>query len=171
MAVPVDLLGEAARIVLWQIAHGTYKPGDPFPGVAELEYLLGFTAPAVHHARRNLLQCGVLHPGPPIVVAPPKRWRLRMPNPAPGAERTAQRILLRIKNGSYPGGTLLPSASELAEQFGISRLVVQDALRLLAAHAIVTEYPPRVGRPLIPPRPLKYRLVREALREDLAKRP
>ncbi|GGU38292.1 GntR family transcriptional regulator [Streptomyces violascens] len=168
--MPVDQLGEAARILLWQIQHGTYKIGDPLPGPAELACTLGFPAPAIHHALRSLLQSGVLDAGWPVTVAAPKRWRITMPVPAPGAERLARRIQHRIKEGEYADGTLLPTVGDLSAQFGLPHPAVQDALRLLAARKIVTEFPPRVGAAPAPSRRLEHARVCEALREDLAKR-
>ena len=48
-------------------------------------------------------------------------------------ESVAQRIARRIQDGLYPPGTRLPGERELADQFGVSRVTVRQALIFLQA--------------------------------------
>lgn len=50
---------------------------------------------------------------------------------APKYVRLAQTLLGRIKDGTYPPGTLLPSENQLVQAFGMSRPTVVRALELL----------------------------------------
>ena len=43
----------------------------------------------------------------------------------------AESLLGKINSGDYPVGKLLPSESELCQQFGVSRTTVREALRHL----------------------------------------
>jgi GntR family transcriptional repressor for pyruvate dehydrogenase complex len=47
-------------------------------------------------------------------------------------ERVADELVERIGQGAYPVGTKLPSERMLAVEFGVSRPVVREALRMLA---------------------------------------
>lgn len=53
------------------------------------------------------------------------------------AEKVAASIEELILDGSLQGGDALPTESEIAEQFGVSRAVVRDATRMLAARGLV----------------------------------
>lgn len=48
-----------------------------------------------------------------------------------------QRIVERIVDGKYPPGCALPSESEMSEQFGVSRTVVREALRVLGHKGLI----------------------------------
>ncbi|NHA68597.1 four-carbon acid sugar kinase family protein [Phycicoccus flavus] len=52
-------------------------------------------------------------------------------------EDVAGRLLDRIVSGEFVGGSLLPSESELAGQFGVSRLTMREAVKMLAAGQVV----------------------------------
>lgn len=47
------------------------------------------------------------------------------------SQQTADRLLTELRSGLFAGATQLPSEMELAEDLGISRTVVRDALSLL----------------------------------------
>ncbi|PWV92130.1 GntR family transcriptional regulator [Phyllobacterium myrsinacearum] len=44
---------------------------------------------------------------------------------------------LRIVNGSYPENSILPGDAELLERFGVSRTVLREALKTLAAKGLI----------------------------------
>jgi len=61
----------------------------------------------------------------------------RMPN-APGlTERVASALLGKIEKGAFPPGTRLPSENDLAEQFGVSRTVLREAISRLKHDGVV----------------------------------
>ena len=49
----------------------------------------------------------------------------------PKYERTYRSILKRLKDGHYPVGGRVPTESELAGQFGVSRVTIRRALDML----------------------------------------
>jgi len=53
------------------------------------------------------------------------------------AEQVAQAVQESILAGEWQGGEALPTEPELAEQFGVSRAVIRDATRMLAAQGLV----------------------------------
>lgn len=53
----------------------------------------------------------------------------------------AEQIVEAIKNGSLPVGSRLPSENELAEQMGVSRPTVREALSALAAVGLIESRP------------------------------
>jgi DNA-binding FadR family transcriptional regulator len=53
------------------------------------------------------------------------------------AEEVSGQIKESILGGEYPAGEALPTEPELAEQFGVSRAVVRDAVRMLSAQGLV----------------------------------
>ncbi len=53
------------------------------------------------------------------------------------AEEVSSQIKESILGGEYPAGEALPTEPELAEQFGVSRAVVRDAVRMLSAQGLV----------------------------------
>jgi len=54
-----------------------------------------------------------------------------------------------IVSGRYAEGTILPSDSELLEQFGVSRTVLREALKTLAAKGLI-EARARIGTRVLP---------------------
>jgi GntR family transcriptional repressor for pyruvate dehydrogenase complex len=53
------------------------------------------------------------------------------------AERVYHLIYSRIRNGTYPSNEKLPSEKRLAEEFGVSRPIVRDALEQLREQGLV----------------------------------
>jgi DNA-binding FadR family transcriptional regulator len=53
------------------------------------------------------------------------------------AEQMADSLTEAIVSGQYPAGSMLPIEPALAKQFGVSRAVVRDATRMLAARGLV----------------------------------
>ena len=56
----------------------------------------------------------------------------------------AGNLIAKIKSGAYPAGSLLPTESQLGEQFGVSRITVRGALRELETQGLVSRRP-RLG--------------------------
>lgn len=44
----------------------------------------------------------------------------------------AQELIVRIVSGRYPAGTLIPTETQLGEEFGVSRTVVREGTKVLA---------------------------------------
>lgn len=53
-------------------------------------------------------------------------------------ERVVEQIVADVIGGGYAPGTCLPTEPELAGQFGVSRAVIREAVRILAAKRLVT---------------------------------
>ncbi|MCZ7671106.1 MAG: winged helix-turn-helix domain-containing protein [Chloroflexi bacterium] len=53
------------------------------------------------------------------------------------AEQVAESLKESILNGDFVPGEALPTEPELAEAFGVSRAVIRDATRMLAARGLV----------------------------------
>lgn len=56
---------------------------------------------------------------------------------APLYRRISEALHAAILSGEHPAGSLLPTEIEIAEQFGVSRHTVRDALRILSNAGIV----------------------------------
>lgn len=53
-------------------------------------------------------------------------------------QRVVEEILTQIVSGTLPAGSMLPSETELAHQFGVSRIVIREAIRILVAKGLIT---------------------------------
>jgi DNA-binding FadR family transcriptional regulator len=53
-------------------------------------------------------------------------------------EKIAQDLMQRILTGEYDNASILPSERALQDSYGVSRTVVREALKLLAARGLVT---------------------------------
>jgi DNA-binding FadR family transcriptional regulator len=81
---------------------------------------------------------------------------LRKLDRQPAAERIADQLMAVIVDRKLEAGALLPSEQQLSEMFGVSRPVIREALRHLAALRIIDLAPGR--RPRV--RPLTSDLLR-----------
>jgi GntR family transcriptional repressor for pyruvate dehydrogenase complex len=52
-------------------------------------------------------------------------------------DKVTRLLLDRVMNGALPSGTKLPSERELADQLGVSRTVVREAVRMLQAKGVL----------------------------------
>jgi GntR family transcriptional repressor for pyruvate dehydrogenase complex len=52
-------------------------------------------------------------------------------------QRVVEELLKQIVSGALPPGTALPSEPELARQFGVSRIVIREAIRVLVEKGLV----------------------------------
>jgi GntR family transcriptional repressor for pyruvate dehydrogenase complex len=59
-------------------------------------------------------------------------------NRQPMSVQIAERIIEEISDGRYPPGASLPSEQQLAEDYGVSRPIVREALKFLSAQGFVT---------------------------------
>ena len=57
--------------------------------------------------------------------------------PRPLSQAVASTCLSQIANEEYPPGTNLPPEGELAQEFGVSRIVIREAIRTLSAKGVV----------------------------------
>ncbi|MHB1007571.1 MAG: FadR/GntR family transcriptional regulator [Chloroflexota bacterium] len=53
------------------------------------------------------------------------------------SDRVAAAVAALVLDGSYPAGRLLPSEPQLARRFGVSRVVIREAVRILATKGVV----------------------------------
>lgn len=75
-----------------------------------------------------------------------------LPQAAPRAnESIAEAIGRRIVGGEFPGGTILPNEASWSAEYGVSRSVVREAIRFLAAKGLLTSRP-RIGSRVEPRR-------------------
>jgi GntR family transcriptional regulator len=72
-----------------------------------------------------------IHLGGPVLS------RIDRSSPLPAWAQAAQHIRRQIETGRYAGGERLPSESELAESFELSRLTVRQAMAKLADEGLV----------------------------------
>ncbi|AXJ95912.1 MULTISPECIES: FadR/GntR family transcriptional regulator [unclassified Sphingomonas] len=63
------------------------------------------------------------------------------PRRQPAHTLLAHRLGVAIATGTHAPGSVLPGELELAEQFGVSRSVVRESLRMLAAKGLVESRP------------------------------
>ena len=52
-------------------------------------------------------------------------------------QEVSARLEREITDGRYPSGTVLPSQGEVAQQFGVSRTVVREAMRVLCSRGLL----------------------------------
>ena len=52
-------------------------------------------------------------------------------------QKVTSRVLKRIAQGDYPPGSSLPTENEMATEYGVSRIVVREATRLLSAKRVI----------------------------------
>src|SRR5919197_1991370 len=64
--------------------------------------------------------------------------------PGPGYQRLAASIRESIVSGELPPGRRLPSELKLAEQTGVSRSTVREALRVLQESGFIERASPRI---------------------------
>ena len=62
----------------------------------------------------------------------------------PSHVKVSRELGTAIVTAQYPSGTILPGEIEIAEQFGVSRSVVREALRMLSARGLIVSKP-KVG--------------------------
>jgi len=75
-------------------------------------------------------------------MKPPWERKGQAPRPATKSVRAlANEIFARIAAASYPNGTRLPAERQLAEEFGLSRSTVRQALEFLEAYQIIVRRP------------------------------
>lgn len=71
-----------------------------------------------------------------MVETPPQLFRIVRVSRA--SQDVVQQIKTHIFEGSLAPGVRLPSEKQLAEQFGLSRITVRDAMRVLESQGLIT---------------------------------
>jgi GntR family transcriptional repressor for pyruvate dehydrogenase complex len=66
-------------------------------------------------------------------------------------ERVSRELVAAIRDGRLRAGEHLPRQDELADQFGVSRSVIREAMRLLEASGVITATPGRRARVAVGP--------------------
>ncbi len=61
----------------------------------------------------------------------------------PGYQKIAEELHERIRRGVYLHGQFLPPERKLADEFGVSSIVINQALKLLASHNVIEKIPRR----------------------------
>src|SRR4051812_28934973 len=86
-------------------------------------------------------------------------------------EACVEQVATAIRLGVYPYGTLLPAERELAEQLGVSRATLREAIAALRTAGLVETTRGRGGGTMVRRRPVRRRATaRAAIRgrhEDL----
>ncbi|MFY0679923.1 MAG: FadR family transcriptional regulator [Thalassovita sp.] len=67
------------------------------------------------------------------------------------SEQVAEQIGTRVLNGKYPPGATLPEEPSLCTEFGVSRTVIREAVRMLVSKGML-EVRPRIGTRVLDPR-------------------
>jgi GntR family transcriptional repressor for pyruvate dehydrogenase complex len=106
------------------------------------------------------------HPTPPSgpQSRPPPPKRRPAARAARKADVVAHDLLTRVVAGDIAVGSLLPRENELAEQYGVNRGVVREAVKLLEVHRIVQPTRRRGTEVLDPIRSLTPEVLRAMLR-------
>ena len=117
-----------------RIRSGELKPGDRVPSEAAVCSEFGIARGTVREALKQLEDEG-------LVDAVPGIGRVVRSTSAtdkmPRYRRIAAEIIAAIEAGDYPPGSLLPSESQLAEQFQTSRNTIRSALGELDGRGLV----------------------------------
>ena len=86
-------------------------------------------------SRRRTVRRPVLHEGRPRRGAPCGYGTVEREPTLP--DKVTRLLLDRVMNGTLTSGTKLPSERELADQLGVSRTVVREAVRTLQAKGVL----------------------------------
>ena len=131
--------GQLAELLRERIEAGVYVEGSAFPGELALAAEYGVSRATVKAALTALESSGALvtRPGRRRVVASAARA-----NDA-RYERVAEAIASEIKAGGFPVGARLPAEQKLAEEYGVSRVTVRQALSVLRNRGLVEAVPRR----------------------------
>ena len=73
-----------------------------------------------------------------------KEQNPRVPKREPSHIKISRDLGVAIVTGTYEPGSVLPGEIEIADQFGVSRSVVREALRMLSARGLIQSRP-KVG--------------------------
>lgn len=76
--------------------------------------------------------------------------------PSPTYARVADDLISRIVSGEYPIGSLLPKEVDLAQQYGVSRHTMREAMRRLSESGLVSRRR-RAGTEVVAAQPISYR--------------
>jgi DNA-binding GntR family transcriptional regulator len=164
---PLSFLTIADAIIA-RIADGTYPSGAFLPSVQALVVQFGasphMVRRALHHLERRQVLGGVQ--GRPRVVLSPDT-----PSGRSLHEQVAATITNQIGTGDLPPGGRLPAEAELAEEFGVARSTVREALRRLEESGTIVRRQGRryvAGPSEVPD--VAYEVVADSLMRDISQR-
>lgn len=76
--------------------------------------------------------------GSPMKVKENAEKGKKNPSASPLSKEISKKLLRRIIDGVYPAGTRLPTEREMAEDFGVARTVIREALKRIEAFGLLT---------------------------------
>ncbi|MDQ1031479.1 DNA-binding GntR family transcriptional regulator [Streptomyces umbrinus] len=129
------------KIIRERLADGTYAVGTWLPGTSVLAAEFDVSPNTVQAALRSLKQeklLAALNPQGTYVIDPQHPCA---PPPAAQSHHVAiaKVIRVRLRNGTYPPGSRLPTYAELASEFGAGHTTISNALQLLRKEGLVSE--------------------------------
>ncbi|MEV0078641.1 GntR family transcriptional regulator [Nocardia neocaledoniensis] len=142
-----------ASAIKAEIEGGRLKEGQLLPTNRELAASWRASQRTVSDAMQILIADGYVHArdrSHRVVAAPSERGVQSVTaesKPAepfrPAYERIADDYTRRIQDGSLCPGSALPSHGEMAERFGVSNIVIREAMRLLKSRGLIQTVPRR----------------------------
>ncbi|MFG3438390.1 GntR family transcriptional regulator [Nonomuraea sp. NPDC047897] len=137
---PVPIYQMIINAIKEDIADGRLKPGQALPTEAQLGEAHGASRLTVRKALAALREEGVIYTLRPegSYVGPPDAPRIRPPWPF---EQVAAAVAEDIKQGRYKTDEVLPSESEMMQQYDVAKMTVRSALALLREQGWVYTVP------------------------------
>ncbi|MCX4564403.1 GntR family transcriptional regulator [Streptomyces phaeochromogenes] len=129
------------KIIRERLADGTYAVGTWLPGTSVLAVEFDVSTNTVQAALRSLKQeklLASLNPQGTYVIDPQHPCA---PPPDTRSHHVAIEKVIRerLRNGTYPPGSRLPTYAELASEFGAGHTTISNALQLLRKEGLVSE--------------------------------
>jgi DNA-binding GntR family transcriptional regulator len=129
------------KIIRERLADGRYTVGTWLPGARVLAAEFDVSPSTVQAALRSLKQeklLAALNPQGTYVIDPQHPCA-----PPPDAQShhvaIGKVIRERLRNGTYPPGSRLPTYAELASELGVGHTTISNALQLLRKEGLVSE--------------------------------
>ncbi|MFF3489354.1 GntR family transcriptional regulator [Streptomyces sp. NPDC002701] len=122
---------EIEKTLRARLRDGTYAVGTWLPSLRELMHEFAVTVPTIHRAVGALRDEGLVIPVKPLgmYVGDPNQPDAPPPSTPPVNARDLRRTLrVRLRNGTYPPGTQLPSLHDLCTEFSAGPHTVTTAL-------------------------------------------
>ncbi|MEU7891755.1 GntR family transcriptional regulator [Nonomuraea sp. NPDC049152] len=137
---PVPIYQTIINALKDDIAAGRLKPGQALPTEAELGETHGASRLTVRRALSTLREEGVIYTLRPegSFVGPEDAPRIREPWPF---EKVAAAVAGGIKRGGYETDEVLPSESEMMQEYGVAKKTVRAAVALLREQGWVYTVP------------------------------
>lgn len=135
-----------ANRLMRRIFDGAYPVGSKLPPVREMAEEFGVNRLVVREALKRLEALGIvrIHRGSGTYADDVEITGGLKDENGPGQSSVstlsiglANKLMRRIVDGAYPAGSKLPPEREMADEFGVNRLVVREALKRIEAMGIV----------------------------------